>query len=601
MSNHRLIWQIFPSQLCITCAALLAFTWYGASAVHSFYLGKITTGLEERAHLISIPTRDFLDRQDMVGLQDFCQQAGKDSHTRITIIAPDGTVLADSDEDPRRMENHKDRPEIIAALSGTAISSLRFSHTLQKNLAYLAIPLYHLPTSSAPDTMAIIRTALTITALEAALSDLYRKILWGCLLVAFFAAFIAWIIARRISQPLEQMRHRATLFAAGDFSERIPKQGAAELLNLAQALNEMADQLDERFQTIVNQRNQLRTVFASMVEGVLTVDREERILDINEAGCRLLNLQPEQIKGKSILLTVRNTHLQNFVRHTLASPVSIEGDFSSRMGEDGREKFFFAHGARLHNNQGQVTGALIVINDITRLRRLESVRQDFVANVSHELKTPITSIKGFAETLLDGALDEKDNARAFVEIIHKQAERLHAIIEDLLALSRIEQDTRHQEIRLQLLPVQETLTTAVQSCLLKLQQQQEERIIALGCDPSFTAAINPPLLEQAVLNLLDNALKYSPKGSPVAVSCTTDHDEFLIQIQDQGIGIAEADINRIFERFYRVDKAHSAKIGGTGLGLAIVKHIIAAHHGRITVKSSPGTGSIFTIHLPARR
>jgi two-component system phosphate regulon sensor histidine kinase PhoR len=271
------------------------------------------------------------------------------------------------------------------------------------------------------------------------------------------------------------------------------------------------------------------------------------------------------------------------------------------MGEDGREKFFFAHGARLHNNQGQVTGALIVINDITRLRRLESVRQDFVANVSHELKTPITSIKGFAETLLDGALDEKDNARAFVEIIHKQAERLHAIIEDLLALSRIEQDTRHQEIRLQLLPVQETLTTAVQSCLLKLQQQQEERIIALGCDPSFTAAINPPLLEQAVLNLLDNALKYSPKGSPVAVSCTTDHDEFLIQIQDQGIGIAEADINRIFERFYRVDKAHSAKIGGTGLGLAIVKHIIAAHHGRITVKSSPGTGSIFTIHLPARR
>jgi two-component system phosphate regulon sensor histidine kinase PhoR len=601
MSNHRLIWQIFPSQLGITIAALLAFSWYGASAVHSFYLGKITTDLEERAHLISIPTREFLGRQDMAGLQDFCQRAGENSHTRITIIATDGTVLADSDENPQRMENHKDRPEIIAALSGTVISSLRFSHTLQKNLAYLAIPLYHSPTSSVPAIMAVIRTAVTITSLEAALSDLYRKILWGCLLVALFAAFIAWVIARRISQPLEQMRHRATLFAAGDFSERIPKQGAAELINLAQALNEMADQLDERFQTIVNQRNQLRAVFASMVEGVITVDSEERILDINEAGCRLLNLQPEQIKGKSILLTIRNTHLQNFVKHALASPTPIEGEFSSRMGEDGREKFFFAHGARLHNSQGLVTGALIVLNDITTLRRLESVRQDFVANVSHELKTPITSIKGFAETLLDGALDEKETARNFIEIINKQAERLHAIIEDLLALSRIEQDVRHQGIPLQSLPIQELLATAVQSSALKLQQQQEERNITLVCDSALTAAINPPLLEQAIINLLDNALKYSAKGSPITVTGTMNHDEVLIQVEDHGIGIAEPDINRIFERFYRVDKAHSARIGGTGLGLAIVKHIIAAHHGRITVTSNPGQGSVFTLHLPIGR
>ncbi|MBU4393653.1 MAG: ATP-binding protein, partial [Proteobacteria bacterium] len=262
----------------------------------------------------------------------------------------------------------------------------------------------------------------------------------------------------------------------------------------------------------------------------------------------------------------------------------------------GQEKYFYAHGTRLQDRQGHIAGALIVLNDVTKLRRLESIRRDFVANVSHELKTPITSIEGFAETLLDGALDEPEDARRFVEIIGKQASRLHAIVEDLLALSRVEQEARREEIVLQELPVAEILQSAIQSCSSRVEE--EDMTISLVCAEEITARINPALLEQAVVNLLDNAVKYSGKGSEIRVEAEKNANEVLIRISDNGVGIAPQDIPRIFERFYRVDKARSAKLGGTGLGLSIVKHIVAAHHGHITVESSPGKGSIFTINLP---
>jgi len=235
---------------------------------------------------------------------------------------------------------------------------------------------------------------------------------------------------------------------------------------------------------------------------------------------------------------------------------------------------------------------------VTTLRRLESIRRDFVANVSHELKTPITSIEGFAETLLDGALAEPESARHFVEIISKQAARLHAIVEDLLTLSRVEQGTKREEIVLQEQPIAEVLQTAIQIC--SSRAEVENMAISLVCAPTITAGINPALLEQAVVNLLDNAVKYSGKGSVIKVEAEKKAGEVLIRVCDNGVGIASQDLSRIFERFYRVDKARSSKLGGTGLGLSIVKHIVQAHHGHVSVESSPGKGSIFTIHLPVR-
>ncbi len=593
MHHKRLIWQLYPSQLLITLAALLAFTWYGTSSIRSFQLSETAAGLEARAHLVAGSVLVYLGHDDQTGLEAFCREAGKKSATRLTVIAPDGKVLADSDEDPARMENHNDRPEIIAALSGKVVPTLRFSQTLQQNLMYVAIPL-----EDQGNRRGVLRVAIPVTAMDKTLSAIYQKIIWGSIVMALLAALSAWFIARRISKPLEQMKLGAERFSRGDFAGRMREEGAEEVAGLARALNEMAVQLNDRIQTIVSQHSQLQAVFASMVEGVITVDTEERIIEVNQSGAQLLNVDPEKIKGKSILLAIRNTHLQNFVKNALASASPMEGEFSSRMGADGQEKYFYAHGARLQDSQGHISGALIVINDVTNLRRLESMRRDFVANVSHELKTPITSIEGFAETLLDGALEEPESARRFVEIIGKQAARLHAIVEDLLALSRVEQETSRKEIILQELPIAEILQSAIQIC--SHGAEKENMAISLVCAPTITAGINPALFEQAVVNLLDNAVKYSGKGSVIRVEAEKKGDEVLIRVYDNGVGIASQDLSRIFERFYRVDKARSAKLGGTGLGLSIVKHIVQAHHGRVSVESSPGKGSIFTIHLPVR-
>ena len=593
MHHKRLIWQLYPSLLLIALTALLVFTWYGTSSIHSFQLSEAAAGLEARANLVADTVLVYLRHDDLAGLEAFSREAGKKSATRLTVIAPDGKVLADSDEDPARMENHNDRPEFIAALTGKIVPSLRFSQTLQQNLMYVAIPL-----DDQGNTRGVLRAAIPVTAMDKALAAIYQKMIWGSLVVAVLAALSAWFIARRISKPLEQMKLGAERFSRGDFTARMREEGAEEVATLARTLNAMATQLDDRIQTIVRQHSQLQAVFASMVEGVITVDIEERIIEVNQSGAQLLNVDPEKIKGKSILLAIRNTHLQNFVKNALASVSPMEGEFSSRMGADGQEKYFYAHGARLQDDQGHITGALIVINDVTTLRRLESIRRDFVANVSHELKTPITSIEGFAETLLDGALAEPESARHFVEIISKQAARLHAIVEDLLTLSRVEQGTKREEIVLQEQPIAEVLQAAIQSC--SPRAEEENMAISLVCAPTITAGINPALLEQAVVNLLDNAVKYSGKGSVIKVEAEKKAGEVLIRVCDNGVGIASQDLSRIFERFYRVDKARSSKLGGTGLGLSIVKHIVQAHHGHVSVESSPGKGSIFTIHLPVR-
>lgn len=594
MRHKRLVWQLYPIQLLLLFAALFSVTWYGISAIHSCYLREMAAGLESRAHLVTIPVLAFIGDNDLVGLEAFCREAGKKSATRLTVITPDGKVLADSDEDPTLMENHNDRPEVIAALGGKVLPAMRFSQTLQENLLYVAIPLQ----DQGNKKIGTLRAAISVTTMNQTLTAIYKKMIGGGIVVALLTAFVAWFIARRISQPLEQMKLGAERFSMGDFTKRIQENGTEEVASLARALNDMATQLDGRIQTIVQQHSQLQAVFTSMVEGVITVDTEERILDVNRSGAQLLNVDPEKIRGKSILLAMRNTHLQNFVKNALACAQPMEGEFSSRMGTDGKEKYFYANGVRLQDSQGRITGALIVINDVTNLRRLESIRRDFVANVSHELKTPITSIEGFAETLLDGALEEPGDARRFVEIIGKQASRLHAIVEDLLALSRVEQEAKREEIILQELPIAEILKSAIQTC--SPRAEKEEMGISLSCATTITARINPALFEQAVVNLLDNAVKYSGKGSSIKVEAETSADEVLIRVCDNGVGIAAKDISRIFERFYRVDKARSAKLGGTGLGLSIVKHIVAAHHGHVAVESGLGKGSIFTIHLPIR-
>ena len=590
MHHKRLIWQLYPSQLLITIIALLVAAGYGAYSLRAFQLAQTGAGLEARAHLTQEHVLTLLAGNDLDALQAFCVNAGKSSGTRITVTTPDGKVLADSDQDPSRMENHGDRPEIIAALADHPTPSLRFSHTLQEKMMYVAIPLF-----DGNKTRGVLRTAIPVTFIDSALRKIFLKIVWGCLLVALLVALVAWFISQRISRPLEEMRLGAERFANGAFTTKLREEGAEEVASLARAMNAMAAQLDSRIKTIAQQHSQLQAVFSSMVEGVITVDTEERILDINQAGARLLHISPEKIRGKSALVAVRNLALQRFISQTLASAKPIEGEIDLT-DREGQEKYFYAHGTRFQDASDLTSGAIIVINDVTNLKRLENMRRDFVANVSHELKTPITSIEGFAETLLDGALDSPEDARRFVEIIAKQSKRLHAIIEDLLALSRLEQENEQTELVLTEEKVIKPLRRAIETCGLKAAEKKIG--IELVADDDLTANLNGPLLEQAVTNLIVNAIKYSDEGGKVLVRAEQrDGETIAIEVQDFGAGVAAQHLPRLFERFYRSDAARNRKVGGTGLGLAIVKHIVQAHGGEVGVISEVGKGTTFTILL----
>jgi two-component system phosphate regulon sensor histidine kinase PhoR len=359
-------------------------------------------------------------------------------------------------------------------------------------------------------------------------------------------------------------------------------------------MNSMAAQLDERLRTVVQQRNEQEAVLASMIEGVIAIDTDQVILKINRAAGELLNINPAIAGGRRIGEVTRKVELQRFVAQALASNDPIEAELT--LPHRNEERYLQTHGSPLRGADGQKIGALIVVHNVTRLRRLENLRRDFVANVSHELKTPITAIKGAVETLRDGAIDDPQAVKPFLDIAGRQTDRLNAIIEDLLSLSRLEREAESAGIKLTQQKLQPILESAIQACASVSDELNVE--IRVFCSETLSARVNAPLLEQAVVNLVSNAIKYSEKGDAVNVEGWQDKNQVMIKVQDRGVGIAREHLPRLFERFYRVDAARSRAIGGTGLGLAIVKHIVQAHDGEVTVHSTPGEGSVFTIRLP---
>jgi len=356
----------------------------------------------------------------------------------------------------------------------------------------------------------------------------------------------------------------------------------------------MARQLYDKIATITSQRNELEAVLSSMIEGVVAVDRQGHIMNINRAAASLLKADPIQVQGRNIEEVVREVDIQQFVRKVLEGEGPIEADVSLQI--EG-ERFFQLHGASLPDVRDGKAGAVIVLHDITRMRRLENVRRDFVANVSHELKTPVTSIQGFVEALSEGGIGDPEQTKRYVGIIAKHSDRLNAIIEDLLNLSRLEEDQEQRRILFESAPLKSLLVAAIDLLSTKAEQQRVQ--VDLICKDDIEAKMNPALIEQAVFNLVDNAIKYSKAEGTVTVSAVQRDTEIIISVKDQGCGIGSEHLSRLFERFYVADKGRSRKLGGTGLGLAIVKHIAQVHSGSVTVESTPAKGSTFTIHLPA--
>jgi len=366
-----------------------------------------------------------------------------------------------------------------------------------------------------------------------------------------------------------------------------------EMAGLAEALNQMASQLDYRIKTIINQRNELETVLSSMIEGVVAIDNKERIISMNQAASELFECDPDIGQGQDIGEVVRNLPLQQFIRKAISAREPGEDDIV--LYQKGERTLNLKSSPLLDAGREHI-GTLVIINDVARLRRLENMRKDFVANVSHEIKTPLTAIKGFVETLHQGNVESPDETDRFLGIVNKHVDRLVSIIEDLLSLSRIEQEDEDNAIQLEIGNIKDVFQSAFQICRSKAEEKNID--VRFDSDQNITVNFEPTFLEQAVVNLLENAIKYSDPDSIINVNASQDDFEVIIRVKDQGSGIAQKHLPRLFERFYRVDKARSRKLGGTGLGLAIVKHIAQAHGGHVAVESDLGKGSTFSIYLP---
>ncbi|MCK4305937.1 MAG: PAS domain-containing protein [Candidatus Eisenbacteria sp.] len=594
MRRIRLLWQVFPSCFIITLVALIAATVLASGLVRRFYLEQTTSDLESRAHLVREHVSVLLQRGEPGAIDALCKQLGRESSTRVTVILPSGQVVGDSEENPVRMELHSGpgRPEIESALRGMAARSIRYSRTLRRSMVYVAVPILQKHGDDAR-VVAAVRTSIPFASVRDALTAIYWQIALGALGVALLTAMASLLVARRIARPLEDLRLGAEAFARGELDRSLPVPNLVEIGVLAESMNQMGAELDKRIKTVTRQRNELEAILLSMTEGVVAVSTQARVVRMNATCARILGVDRRQVRGQTIQETLRNPMLQALVERALAGPEPVAGDVVLR---NEPQRFLHVRGAPLRDAQDRQIGAVLVLNDVTHLRRLESMRRDFVANVSHELKTPITSIKGAIETLQDGAVADPEDATRFLDILARQADRLNAIIEDLLSLSRIERDTEQLAVALAENRIEPVLAGALQMC----ESKANERGIAmeLSCDPALQARINAALLENAVVNLIDNAIKYSEAGQPVRIEAQAQADEIVISVRDQGRGIAAEHQGRIFERFYRVDKARSRSEGGTGLGLAIVKHIAKAQGGSVTLESAPGRGSTFRIHLP---
>lgn len=587
MKKKRLFWELFPSFLVVVLITLVAVQWYASRIIGSIYLHHTQQELHTSVSVFAEHLRDRADDFSVVNIDALCDRLGPVSGHRYTVIIPSGKVIGDSEKNPETMDNHGTRPEISDAFSGVPGESKRYSQTLQQWMLYIAVPL-----AVDGHNIAVVRAAVPLADVRDSIDALHSQSITVGIVIALLAGLISLFLSGRISRPLQELRRGVEAFGAGKFDQKLPSSPVAEIDLLADTMNHMATQLNDRISTVTRQRDEQNSLLFCMMEAVIAIDLHKHVIRMNRSARDLFCVAGDAFKGRNIEEIVRNPDLHAVTTKALECSNLVEGDIYLA----DRDKHLSAHGTGLHDAEGEKIGALIVLNDITRLRKLERMRKDFVANVSHELKTPITSIKGFAETLIDGAAANQEDLDRFLNIINKQAARLQSIVEDLLSLSEIEHDADRNEIDLQESGLQNIIDLALQTCRAsanrkKINLQQEP---AADC----RANVNVQLLEQAVINLIENAIKYSDSGTDVTVGCKALEGEVVISVSDSGPGIAKKHLARLFERFYRVDKSRSRKLGGTGLGLAIVKRVAIAHGGRAEVDSDLGKGSTFSIILP---
>ena len=557
--------------------------------VRTFYLETVRTRLVEEARVageLMKPVLSTYPESTTSGeLKSFVESVGVQTNARITLVAPDGTVLGDTFHDAVTMDNHLNRPEIRAARQGYLESSIRYSNTVDLDMLYTAVAL-----EQNGELMGYLRIALSLAQLNSAVLRVVLGLLGGLLALLLLTLTVTLKLSSGLTEPLEQIAGVAQKIAHGELTSRIYLDNSVETSKLAVAINQMADSLQAQVKEVTEGKTRLETILSTMVEGILVFNHDGQAVMANPAAERMLGIEKGSWHNRKALEIVRNTELHEKILIVNRDQVYLEHEIVTRIPG---KKVLSVTLAPINPAVSEKTGVLAVFHDVTKLQTLEDMRADFAANVSHELRTPLTAIQGFAETLLDGAYGEPESARRFAEIIYREAQRLNVLIEDVLKLSKIE--SGKTPIARQAVDV----VTLVADVLERIGARANKHSITKEItQPLPPLSGDPGLLLQAMFNLLDNAVKYTPAGGVINIRASQQGEYIHIEVADNGIGIPAEAKGRIFERFYRVDMARSRRLGGTGLGLAIVKHIVEAHNGRIELISEEGQGTSVSILLP---
>lgn len=587
--QRKLFWKLALTFLALLPSVLLAVDFLAERALRGSYQNDGFNQLKALARILPFDQLQFSKfppetPEDVALLNHWVANAAK-SGARISVISAEGRVIADSQSETQTMESHAGRPEVREALEKGEGSSTRTSVSVKQPLLYYAER--HYVGGSVP---VVVRLALPLEAVDETLGKFRRGLWLWSLLILIIAGAIALLVSRSFAVRVERLREFSRRVAEGDFRP-LPSDGTGDTLEaLGQSLNQTAARMDRTIRTLTEERNLSSAILGSMVEGVAVVNGAEHLVFANPGFASILGLEVPPISGSALLEVVRQTELIEAVRRVLAGEPRVEAEIATGTL---RQHFFAATVASVR--AGETSGAVIVLHDITDLRKLERIRRDFVANVSHEFRTPLTAIQGFAETLLAGAMNDPQNRDRFLGIILEHSRRLARLTEDLLKLSQMDAERLELELR----PV--SVAQLVESCFETARRRASEKELNLTLDvPEGLPNVSGDArrLQEVLQNLLDNAIQYTLPGGKIVLRAEARNEEVIFTVADTGIGIPQADQPRIFERFYRVDVARSREAGGTGLGLSIAKHLIEGHGGRIWVESEVGVGSKFHVSVP---
>jgi two-component system phosphate regulon sensor histidine kinase PhoR len=587
--------KIFTIYIILLLLGIILTGLLSLSFVRISYIDNIEKMLMTNGNLINTLIKDKLDKKniDEIDFSNLAREYSKEVNARITFIDKRGKVIGDS-EIPRSklplIENHLSRPEVQKAMTGELGRGKRYSTTIEIDYFYVAIPL-----KKDNEILGVTRLAYPLTEINKINAGLIKNIFVSIVIGLGAAVLLGYRYVNHVTEPIKEMTVLAQKIANGNLNSRVYVESSDEVKILADTFNIMAEKLKINISELQDKNTKLKSILTSMKEGLIAVDNNKKIMLINPAAEFLFDIDTINTKGAHILEAVKNDELKKILDEILKENGASKTEITI---EEPTIKILkiYTDSIRLNEDPNRVIGTLILIQDVTEVRKLEKMRTDFVANVSHELKTPLTSIMGFIETLKNGAINNEKVRDRFLNIIEIETERLTRLIDDLLTLSDIESNklnfSKNEEISVS------SVLSEIESMMVEMAKQKNIK---------YTSELEKELspiygsrdwFKQLMLNLIDNAIKYTPEGGCVKVTAYQREKNIFISVKDTGIGIPKKDIPRLFERFYRVDKARSRKVGGTGLGLAIVKHIVIAFEGEIKVKSEEGKGTEFLVRIP---